>query len=62
MLLEEWNMDDALFYAREEEQEKWQAIVSEKDAELAEKDAKLTNKEAELERLRSEIASLKAKL
>jgi len=50
MLYTEWNMEDALAVAREEsreeEREKWQTVVADKDTIIADKDA-------EIERLKS---------
>ena len=48
MLYTEWNMEDALTVAREEEREKWQTTVADKEAIIADKDA-------EIERLKSEL-------
>jgi len=63
------NEASALYEAREQEREKWQGVVADKDAKLADKDAKLADKDAKLadkdaenERLRLQIAELQAKI
>ena len=53
MILEEWNLEDAIAYAREETREevneKWKPIIAEKDNVIAEKDAIIANLEAQLQ-------------
>jgi hypothetical protein len=57
MLLNEWNWDDARAVwerdareeAREEESEKWKAVVAEKDAALAKRDAEIARMKALLD-------------
>jgi hypothetical protein len=49
------NEASALRYARQEEREKWQSVIADKDAKLADKDAKLADKDAEITRLRKQL-------
>jgi len=55
------NEASALRHAKDQEREKWQTVVEEKDAVITSKDAKLASKDAEIESLLSQIAELKAK-
>jgi len=62
------NEASALHEAREEEREKWQGVVDDKDAEItnqaaeiANKTTEITNQAAEIEKLRLQLAELQAK-
>jgi hypothetical protein len=52
----------ALEHARQQEQEKWERVVADKDAALADKDAALADKDAENAALRARLAELEARL
>ena len=57
MILEEWNLEDALAYARkeakdegrDESDEKWKPIVTKKDNLITEKDAIIAKLKAQLQ-------------
>jgi len=59
MLMTEWNWDDALAVRFEEgaqqEREKWQTIVADKDALLADRDALLADRDAQLAELQAQL-------
>ena len=52
----------ALYNAQRKEQEKWQSVVAEKNAEIADKDAEIAGKDAEIADKDAEIAQLRAML
>jgi hypothetical protein len=60
--MQEWNWDDALSVREQETSEKWQVIVSEKDAEIADKDAEIADKDALIADKDALIAALKKQL
>jgi len=45
----------ALRHARQEEREKWQTVIADKDARIADKDARIADKDAKIAELQAQL-------
>ena len=70
MLLQEWNWEEAkIVWQREAEErgearsdQKWKAVITDKDAQLVDKDAQLADKDAQLADKDEQLAKKDAQL